>query len=70
MSCRKRLCQECATSWDGIWYCAQCLGTRRVAQVERSSVLNWIAVVTTSLVLLYSGARVLVWAGAMIAGFF
>ena len=31
MQCAKTLCQECATQWDGIWYCAACLGTRRSA---------------------------------------
>jgi B-box zinc finger len=70
MSCRKMLCQECATQWDGIWHCAQCLGARRGAQVERSPLFGWIAVVLSSLILLYAGARALVWTSAMIAGLF
>jgi hypothetical protein len=70
MSCRKMLCQECATQWDGIWHCAACLGAKRGAQVERSPILGWLGVVFTSLVLLFIGARVMVWAGAMIAGLF
>jgi hypothetical protein len=29
MSCGKTLCDECATEWDGINYCAACLARRR-----------------------------------------
>jgi hypothetical protein len=64
------LCQECATQWDGIWHCATCLGAKRGAQVERSAVFGWIAVVLSSLLFLYAGARVLVWTSALIAGLF
>jgi hypothetical protein len=31
MSCGKTLCDECATEWDGINYCAACLSRRRQA---------------------------------------
>jgi hypothetical protein len=27
MTCKKTLCQECATDWDGIYYCSACLGS-------------------------------------------
>ena len=70
MSCAKMLCQECATQWDGIWHCAACLGARRTAVVERSRVPAWIGVVVVSLILLYAGARLMVWTGAVIAGLF
>ena len=70
MTCAKNLCQECATQWDGIWYCAACLGAKRRVQVERSPVLSWISVVTVSLLMLYAGARVMVWTAAVIAGLF
>jgi hypothetical protein len=70
MSCAKMLCQECATQWDGIWHCAACLGARRTAVVERSRVPAWIGVVVVSLILLYLGARLMVWTGAVIAGLF
>jgi hypothetical protein len=33
-------------------------------------VFAWLVVVFSSLVLLFAGARVMVWAGALIAGFF
>jgi hypothetical protein len=70
MSCRKMLCQECATQWDGIWHCATCLGAKRGASVAKSPVLGWLGVVFVSLLLLFTGARVMVWAGALIAGLF
>jgi len=70
MSCSKMLCQECATQWDGIWHCAACLAARRGTKRERSRVVSWISVVAVSILLLYLGARVMVWTGAVIAGLF
>lgn len=70
MACAKTLCQECATQWDGIWHCAPCLATKRGTGVQRSPVLSWIGVVTLSLLLLFGGARVMVWTAAVIAGMF
>ena len=70
MTCAKTLCQECATQWDGIWHCAACLGAKRRVQVERSPILSWLSVVTVSLLLLFLGARVMVWTAAVIAGLF
>jgi hypothetical protein len=29
MACQKRICQNCATVWDGINYCVDCLAERR-----------------------------------------
>ena len=68
MACTKTLCQECATQWDGIWHCAACLGEKRRANVDRSPLIGWIAVVALSLIFLYAGARVMVWTSAAIAG--
>lgn len=70
MSCAKMLCQECATQWDGIWYCASCLGAKRGATVRRSPVFGWIAVVTLALFMLFTGARVMVWTAAILAELF
>ena len=70
MSCSKMLCQECATQWDGIWYCAACLGSKRGTTVQRSPVFSWIGVVVLSLLMLFAGARVMVWTAALIAGLF
>jgi hypothetical protein len=64
------LCQECATQWDGIWYCAACLASKRGAVVQGSQFFGWVGVVTLSLMMLFAGARVMVWMAALIAGLF
>ena len=68
MTCKKKLCQECATQWDGIWHCASCLAAMRGATVRPTAWAGWITVVVNSLILLFLGARVMVWTGALIAG--
>jgi hypothetical protein len=70
MTCRKPLCQECATQWDGIYHCAQCLAVQRGAVRRGSRVTGWLRVGAAALFLLYFGAKVLLWAGALIAGIF
>jgi hypothetical protein len=70
MTCRKPVCQECATQWDGIYHCTSCLAARRGPRVRRSRVGGWISVAAASAILLYLSARLMVWAGALIAGMF
>ena len=70
MGCTATLCHECATQWDGIWHCATCLVAKRETVVERSGAAAWIAMLATSLIFLYIGARAMVWTGALIAGMF
>lgn len=70
MTCRKSICQECATQWDGIYHCTTCLAARRGANVRRSRAAGWLALVAASLILLYVSAHVMVWAGALLAGLF
>jgi hypothetical protein len=70
MTCAKTLCQECATQWDGIWHCAACLAAKRGAKVERSPAFSWIAVVVLTAACLFGGARLMVWAAAVLAGLF
>ena len=68
MACRKVLCQECATEWDGINYCVACLALRRKADRARSSVLSWAAVLLASAALFFASARLMVWAAVFVAG--
>ena len=68
MTCRKPICQECATQWDGIWYCAACLASRRSAPAAKSRVGGWIAVIAASLLILFLGTRFMVWTGVLLAG--
>ena len=68
MQCAKSLCQECATQWDGIWYCATCLAGRRSGPVRRSRVGGWIALIAASLAILFFSTRLMVWMGVLLAG--
>ncbi len=70
MKCRKPLCQECATQWNGVYHCAQCLTAQRGATKSRRRVVGWVTVTAGAVILLYIGAKTMVWAGALIAGLF
>ena len=70
MTCRKPLCQECATQWDGIYHCPQCLALQRGAVRRGGRVSGWLSAAAMSLILFYLTARVMVWVGAFMAGFF
>jgi hypothetical protein len=68
MQCAKSLCQECATQWDGIWYCAACLAVRRSGPAHRSHAGGWIAVIAVSMAILFFSTRLMVWVGVLLAG--
>jgi hypothetical protein len=65
MSCHRAVCLECATTWDGINYCAVCLGRRRQAAGPRTSWLGLAIVVGAAAGLLWVLARVMVWASVL-----
>jgi hypothetical protein len=67
MSCHRAVCQECATTWEGIHYCAPCLAERR-QPAERAT--PWAAgalVLAAAAGLLWVVTRLMVWAGVLIA---
>ena len=68
MSCAKTLCQECATQWDGIWYCAACLAAKRDTVRKHSHAGGWIAVAAAIAAAFFIGAKFMVWSGALLAG--
>jgi B-box zinc finger protein len=68
MRCRTVLCQECASSYEGIFYCAACMAARRRAAGAGRAPFGWIFVVLATLLLLGLHARAAVWAGALLAG--
>ncbi len=61
MTCKKTLCQECATDWDGIFYCSACLAGRRRAGSTGAPVGAWILVALVSAGLFALGPKLLVW---------
>jgi hypothetical protein len=69
MSCGAAVCQECATTWDGINYCSACLARRGRASQRRRTWPALVLVVAASAALLWLGARLMVWAGALAASF-
>jgi hypothetical protein len=68
MNCTKPLCQECATQWDGIWYCSPCLTAQRSSRVQRSHAGGWIAMIAASITFLFLSTRLMVWMGVLLAG--
>jgi hypothetical protein len=69
MSCRKVVCQECATTWDGVNHCRPCLARKRAAVERRTSPIAWIVWAAASAALLYAAAWAMAWAGALWARF-
>jgi hypothetical protein len=67
MSCRKTVCRECATEWDGVNYCVACLRRQREAAATRPTVLGYVGVVLASAVLFALGVRLMVWCAALLA---
>jgi hypothetical protein len=59
------VCQECATTWDGINYCAACLARRRQAAGPRSSFLGLLVVLGAAAGLFWIVARLMVWASVL-----
>jgi hypothetical protein len=66
MTCRKTVCQECATDWDGVFYCSACLAGRRKMSGSRAPVLGWILVLLACAALFGAGPRLLVWGATLL----
>ena len=64
MSCRRVVCQECATTWDGVNHCRPCLSQRRAAVERRTSAAAWIAWALGSALLFAASGYAMAWAGA------
>jgi hypothetical protein len=67
MGCRKALCQECATTFEGIHYCAACLAEQRTARGGAMAWGGWTAVALALAGLTWLHARLLVIVGVMLA---
>ena len=70
MACRKLLCQECTTQWEGINYCQQCVGQLAAAPVRRARPLGTMAMLALTVVLALALIRLAVGLGVFIAGMF
>lgn len=67
MRCGSSICQECATQWEGINYCASCLGEIRHPSAGNSSARGWIALSLTGLLLFAALLWLRVWMGVLVA---
>jgi hypothetical protein len=68
MTCRKTVCQECATEWDGINYCVACLSKKRRATGESSTTLGWVLVAIACVLLFAAVLKVMPWATPLLIG--
>lgn len=66
MACRKVVCQECATEWDGIHYCVACLAERRKASQASSSAVGWVGVALVAVLLFALSVEAMVWVGVFV----
>jgi hypothetical protein len=70
MECRRVVCEECATDWQGINYCAPCLARRRQAAGAGSPWPGRVALFLASAALVVVLTRLMAWTGVLLAGFF
>ncbi|MBI2932709.1 MAG: hypothetical protein HYY16_13765 [Planctomycetes bacterium] len=66
MTCGKVVCQECATPWDGINYCASCLARRRQGARKGGSALSWAALAATIVLLFFAARTAMVWGAGLL----
>jgi hypothetical protein len=69
MACQQVVCQECATTWDGINYCRECLAKKGEAARATSQLRIWLtglAMTAISAGLFIGSAHAMVWALAML----
>ena len=67
MSCRKTVCLECSTQWDGVNYCVSCLSEKRASHDDKGSVLAWLSMLLLIAILAVAGSFAMVWSGALLA---
>jgi len=69
MRCHQVVCQECATTWDGINYCRPCLALQRARTLPRSPawlILSRIGLAACWVVLMGVVARLMAWSLAQV----
>lgn len=71
MRCRQVVCQECATTFDGINYCRPCLDAKRARPSGEAGWRRWGPVVAQAAVaaaLVAVSVRLMAWALSVMAG--
>jgi hypothetical protein len=67
MNCQRALCLECATTWEGIHFCARCLAERRASARVSSGWAAWIVLIAIVAALFWLHGHVLVSFGVLFA---
>ena len=67
MACRRVVCEECSTEWEGIHYCPPCLARRGRQAVPRRKAPAVLLLLLGSTLLLFVNAHLWVWGGLMLA---
>jgi len=67
MSCRKVVCQECDTTWDGVNHCRPCLAKRSAISAPDKRIVAWIGWAAICAALLLVAGRAMAWSVAMLA---
>lgn len=70
MACGRRLCQECATPWEGIHFCAACLAARRGSGRERRRLLAWLPMLLAAALLFLLANELRVFVAVALGGMF
>lgn len=68
MSCRKVLCQECTTPWEGINYCRGCVATLAATPLRRSGPIPLILMIVFGAAMAVALVRLIVGVGVYLAG--
>jgi hypothetical protein len=68
VDCRKSICQECATQWDGINYCVHCLSRRGRGAATRRHPFSWIFLLFSAFVLYWLAVKTMLWVGGVVTG--
>ena len=68
VECRRSICQECATHWDGINYCVSCLGARGRAARRSSRLPSWVLLLFAVPFFFWLAVCAMLWIGGLMAG--
>ena len=69
-SCGKAVCQECTTTWEGIYYCGPCLREKRGAKGGGGSLLSWLVMLAAAALLFFASNALRPTVGAVFGGWF
>jgi hypothetical protein len=70
VDCRRSICQECATQWDGINYCVHCLARRGRGVHQQRHPMGWVFLSLFAVFFFWLAVRTMLWVGGLITSLF